>query len=135
MSLNSPDVVSDRGQRKFRSISPLSRVAVLARHRANTAIWTSEAVQTDDEEPGRIKGLTLNPPRAVPTSQQHRHCHSVHEHMTNALSRFSDGLSRVVYATGTLWKTTPDSSVKEGRMAICCSRISFANGFSILYGI
>jgi len=61
MSLNSPDVVSDRGQRKFRSISPLSRVAVLARHRADTAIWTSEAVQTDDEEPGRIKGLTLTP--------------------------------------------------------------------------
>lgn len=50
--------------------------------------------------------------------------------MTSALSPVGDSFPLVVYATGTLYKVTPDSSVNDGMMAISWSRISFENGFS-----
>lgn len=40
-------------------------------------------------------------------------------HMTIALSPFSESFPRVLYATGTLCKMTPDSRVKEGTIANC----------------
>lgn len=50
--------------------------------------------------------------------------------MTMALSPLGDNLPLVVYATGTFWRVTPDSRVKEGMTAICWSGIKLANGFS-----
>lgn len=50
--------------------------------------------------------------------------------MTMALSPSGDSLPLVVYATGTCWSVTPDSSVKDGMTAICWSGIKLANGFS-----
>lgn len=50
--------------------------------------------------------------------------------MTIALSLFEDKLPLVVYATGTFFKVTPDSRVKEGIMTISWSGIKAANGFS-----
>jgi hypothetical protein len=50
--------------------------------------------------------------------------------MTRALSFCSESWPLVVYATGTLCIVTPDSRVKEGRMAKDCSATSCENGFS-----
>jgi hypothetical protein len=47
-----------------------------------------------------------------------------------ALSPFGDSLPLVVYATGTLLRVTPDSSVKDGTIAISWSGMRAANGFS-----
>ena len=51
-------------------------------------------------------------------------------HMTKALSPFGDNVPRVVYATGTLCNSTPDSRVNEGTMAMCWSGMRVAKGFS-----
>lgn len=51
-------------------------------------------------------------------------------HMTRALSLFSESWPRVVYATGTFLRVTPDSRVKEGTMAKSWSGTSCAKGFS-----
>lgn len=50
--------------------------------------------------------------------------------MTMALSPSGDRVPRVLYARGALWRVTPDSSVKEGMMAMCWSGIKAAKGFS-----
>lgn len=50
--------------------------------------------------------------------------------MTMALSPFVLSFPRVVYATGTLRRVAPDSSLNSGIMAICWSGIRAANGFS-----
>lgn len=50
--------------------------------------------------------------------------------MTIALSAFGERMPRVVYATGTLRSVVPDSRVNSGIIAICCSGINAANGFS-----
>lgn len=50
--------------------------------------------------------------------------------MTMALSPLALSFPRVVYATGTFLRVTPDSRVKEGIMAICWSGMRAAKGFS-----
>lgn len=51
-------------------------------------------------------------------------------HMTIALSRFGESFPRVLYASGTFSSVTPDSSMKEGIMAMVWSGIKAAKGFS-----
>ena len=50
--------------------------------------------------------------------------------MTRALSAREESFPRVVYATGTFRRVTPDSRVKAGMIAICWSGINEAKGFS-----
>jgi hypothetical protein len=50
--------------------------------------------------------------------------------ITIALSPFGDSSPLVLYANGTLYSVTPDSRVNSGIIAICCSGIRLANGFS-----
>jgi hypothetical protein len=57
-SVVSLDIISNGGERKLRTISPLTGIAILVCHRTSTTIWTSQAIQTDDEESGDIEGLT-----------------------------------------------------------------------------
>ena len=51
-------------------------------------------------------------------------------HITMALSRFGESFPLVLYARGIFCNVTPDSSVKEGMIAIVWSGIKAANGFS-----
>lgn len=51
-------------------------------------------------------------------------------HMIMALSAPGDKFPRVVYATGTLRRVTPDSKVNSGMIAIRCSGMRAAKGFS-----
>jgi hypothetical protein len=50
--------------------------------------------------------------------------------ITIALSPFGESLPLVLYANGTFCNVTPDSSVKDGIMAMVWSGIKDANGFS-----
>ena len=51
-------------------------------------------------------------------------------HITIALSRFGESFPLVLYASGTLCKVTPDSSVNDGIVAMVWSGIRDAKGFS-----
>lgn len=51
-------------------------------------------------------------------------------HMTMALSPAGESMPYVLYATGTLRRTAPDSRANSGMMANVWSGISAANGFS-----
>jgi len=50
--------------------------------------------------------------------------------ITMALSRFGDSVPLVLYASGALYRVTPDSRVKDGIMAMVWSGMRAANGFS-----
>lgn len=49
-------VVSDRGQGKLWAIPLAVRISVNCCDRAGTAIWTTQAIETDNKEPRHVKG-------------------------------------------------------------------------------